>query len=190
MRFGADQCKSVRYRPGASSRLRVRQSGQSVFVRCDGRHTGPIGACSQLCERTQPARRRSLNAAARALAQCRQRHRRSPCSIRTLSGVSRWPLPQRSGIATEALLRRRSSLENETTAVLLVGITPPLPLGRVAPDRNTRSSDGPWVVPLPAVRHSHSANTNRTPEWHQNPLRLHGISSASHSRIRCTPKRS
>jgi hypothetical protein len=79
-------------------------------------------------ERTHAVRRRSLNAAARALPHCRHRHRRSRWSIRTLSGVSRWPLPQRSGSSMQVLLRRRSALENGTTVVLLVEITPPLPL--------------------------------------------------------------
>lgn len=128
MRSGAERRKSLRHSHGASSGFRVRQSGQSDFARCESRHSSPVGACSCPCERTQPVRCRALNAAARSLAHCRQRHRRSRWSIRTLFGVSGCPLPQCSGISIEALLRRRSALENGITAVLLVEITPPLPL--------------------------------------------------------------
>ena len=127
MHFGADRCKSLRHCPGASSSLRMKHPSQGHFIRCESRHTGPIRACSQLCERTQPVRRRSLNAAARSLPHCRHRHRRSRWSIRTLPTVSQWPLPQCSGIWTRAILRRRSARENGITSVSLVGIAPPLP---------------------------------------------------------------
>jgi len=68
-------------------------SGPSDFIRCESRQTGPVGACSWLCECTQPVRCRSLNAAARSHPHRRHRQRPSRLSIRTLSGVSRWPLP-------------------------------------------------------------------------------------------------
>jgi hypothetical protein len=113
--------------PSVPSGLRMEQSGPSDFTRCESRHTGRIGACSWLCERTHP-RSRSLNAAARSQPHCRHRQRPSRLSIRTLSGVSRWPLPHWSGTSLEAILRRRSALENGTIVVLLAGIRPPLPL--------------------------------------------------------------
>jgi hypothetical protein len=75
--------------PGAPSGLCVRQSRPSDFIRCESGHTGPVGASSWLCERTQPVRCRSLNAAARSQPHCRHRQRPSRLSIRTLSGVSR-----------------------------------------------------------------------------------------------------
>ena len=115
------------------------QSGQSDFIRSKSAHAGRIAACSWPCERTHPVRRRSLNAAARPLPHCRHRHRRSRCSIRTLSGVSRWPLPQWSGISLEALLQRRSARENGMTSVLLVAIAPPLPTKRGSGSANLRA---------------------------------------------------
>ena len=127
MRLSADCCKALRHRTGASGSVRVGHSGPGDFIRCESRHTDPLGACSWLCERTQPVRCRSLNAAARSLPHCRHRHRRSRWSIRTFPTVSRWPLPQWSGIWTRAILRRRSARENGMTSVLLVAIAPPLP---------------------------------------------------------------
>ena len=44
---------------------------------------------------------------------------------------SRWPLPHLSGTSLEAILRRRSALENATIVVLLLGIRPPLPIATV-----------------------------------------------------------
>jgi hypothetical protein len=46
MRFGADRCKALHHRTGASGSLRVRQSGPGDFIRCERRHTDPMGACS------------------------------------------------------------------------------------------------------------------------------------------------
>ena len=40
----------------APSGLRVGQSGPSDFIRCESRHTGPVGSCSWLCECTHPVR--------------------------------------------------------------------------------------------------------------------------------------
>jgi len=55
---------------------------QSDFIRCESRQTGPVGACSWLCECTQPVRCRSLNAAARSHPHRRHRQRPSRLSIR------------------------------------------------------------------------------------------------------------
>ena len=152
MRLGADRCKALRHRTGASGSLRVRQSGPGDFIRCERRHTDPMGACSRLCERTQPVRRRSLNAAARSLPQCRHRHRRSRWSIRTFPTVSRWPLPQWSGIWTRAILRRRSALVNGMTVALLVGSAPPLPIcSRTFRLEQGVVNDPCWIVVCRAV---------------------------------------
>jgi len=49
-------------------------------------------------------------------------------SMRTFPTVSRWPLPQWSGIWTRTILRRRSARENAMTSVLfLVAVAPPQP---------------------------------------------------------------
>jgi hypothetical protein len=116
MHYVANRCKSLRHFPCASSSLRVALLSVANLRR-------PV----RLEQRTQRLRCRTLNATARSRPHCRQRHRRSRWSIRTLSDVSRWPLPQWSGTWMEALLQRQSTLENGTIAVLLVGITPPLP---------------------------------------------------------------
>jgi hypothetical protein len=76
----------------------------------------------------RPCRRR--NAAARSRPHCRQRHRSALRSIGRLSGVSGCPLPQWLGISSRRILRR-SILGKWTTAVLLVQITPPLPIAMV-----------------------------------------------------------
>jgi hypothetical protein len=46
MRLGADRCKALRHRTGASGSLRVGQSGPGDFIRCERRYTDPMGACS------------------------------------------------------------------------------------------------------------------------------------------------
>ncbi len=100
MRYVADRCKSLRHFPGASSSLRVALLSVANLRRP-----------ARLEPRTQPLCCRTLNATARSRPHCRQRQRRSRWSIRTLSDVSRWPLPQRLGTWMEALLRRQSTLE-------------------------------------------------------------------------------
>jgi hypothetical protein len=83
MRYVANRCKSLRHFPGASSSLRVALLSVANLRR-------PV----RLEQRTQRLRCRTLNATARSRPHCRQRHRRSRWSIRTLSDVSQWPLPQ------------------------------------------------------------------------------------------------
>jgi len=60
--FGADRCKSLRQFlvPERTSRGTI--GSKAISSRCESRQTGPVGACSWLCECTQPVRCRSLNA--------------------------------------------------------------------------------------------------------------------------------
>jgi len=92
-----------------------------------------IGACPSYLgghghsHAPRPCRRR--NTAARSRPHCRRRHRSSLRSIRRLFRVSGCPLPQWLGVSSRRILRR-SILGKWTTAVLIVQITPPLPLSR------------------------------------------------------------
>jgi len=52
--------RPLRHRTGASGSPRVEQLSPGDFICCERQHTDPMGACSWLCECTQPVRCRSL----------------------------------------------------------------------------------------------------------------------------------
>jgi hypothetical protein len=121
--FVARRCDPVHSHVGSrscTSRVGANTTVAPLFIGASppysGGHENSHGA--------RPCRRR--NAVARSRPHCRQRHRCSRRSIRRLSGVSGCPLSQWLGISCRRILRR-SILGKWTTAVLLVGIRPPLP---------------------------------------------------------------